>query len=127
VALATCAFERGPRAEEAADAEAEAARHLLGREYARAVTLDELAREVNLSRRSLTRRFRAAYGTSPMAYQKGLRMRAAETMLRSTDLQIQQIAHEVGFSDIYQFSKAFRRHTGRTASEVRGRRGTGRR
>jgi len=119
LALAAAAFEPAPRVEMSTDAEVERVRRRLESEYARSLSLDELADEVNLSRRSLTRRFRAALGTSPMAYQKETRMRAAAMMLRSTDLQIQQIALEVGFGDVFQFSKAFRRHTGRTASAVR--------
>jgi AraC-like DNA-binding protein len=122
IALAGAAFEAAPEEEVSLDAEVEMVRRRIEDAYARAISLDDLAREVHLSRRSLTRRFRAACGTSPLAYQKELRIRAAEMMLRSTDLQVQQIALEVGFGDVYQFSKAFRRHTGRTPSEERRRR-----
>jgi AraC-like DNA-binding protein len=121
LALASVAFEAAPRVEVSTDAEVERVRRRLESDYALPIALDDLADDVNLSRRSLTRRFRTVCGTSPLAYQKELRIRAAEMMLRSTDLQIQQIAIEVGFGDVFQFSKAFRHHTGRTPSEERRR------
>jgi AraC-like DNA-binding protein len=89
------------------------------RDFAKPLSLDILAKSVFVSRRSLTRRFRAAYGTSPLAYQNERRMQAALMLLRASDLQIQQIAAETGFSDIYQFSKAFKKFAGKTPSGFR--------
>lgn len=87
-------------------------RDLIRRSYNRRLDLDALAEAACMSRRSLTRRFREAYATSPLAYQLDLRTVASKLMLRTSHLQVQEIATEVGFTDIYQFSKAFKQRTG---------------
>ena len=44
--------------------------------------------------------------------QLDLRTEASKLMLRTSHMQVQEIAVEVGFTDIYQFSKAFKLRTG---------------
>ncbi|MFW5857377.1 MAG: helix-turn-helix domain-containing protein, partial [Planctomycetota bacterium] len=75
-------------------------------------TLADLAAEANLSPEHFARRFRKRYGASPIAYQHSLRIQAARVLLSSSDLLCKEIAARVGFSDIYAFSKAFRKATG---------------
>jgi transcriptional regulator GlxA family with amidase domain len=117
--IADVGFESLPKAEEERDPEMAAVYRRIRSRYNKPLSLDQLAREAYLSRRSLTRRFRNAYGVSPRACQIRLRLEAAQLMLQTTQLQIQEIAEEVGFKDIYRFSKAFKRHTGITPSQAR--------
>jgi len=80
----------------------------LERHYAEKVTLDELAEAGRMSRRSLTRAFRAAMGCSPIEYQIRLRVRHAVTMLQEGAARISDVAFRVGFRDSNYFSRQFR-------------------
>ncbi len=97
----------------------EAVRRHIQEYYSERLVLDTLAAEFGFSRRSLTRKFRDAFGTSPISYQLRLRLEAAQLMLGATNMQIQEIAAEVGFTDVYQFSRAFHKHVGQSPTEFR--------
>jgi len=75
-------------------------------------TIDRLAREGSLSRATLTRRFAALVGESPLAYLTRWRMELAARALRETDDAVSAIAHRVGYTSEFAFSRAFSRHRG---------------
>jgi AraC-like DNA-binding protein len=56
--------------------------------------------------------FHKVYGVSPMNYIQNLRIRRAKEMLRSDYSSITDIAFALGYNNIYEFSKAFKKHTG---------------
>ena len=56
--------------------------------------------------------FFEAYGISPMNYIQSLRIRQAQEILRSDYSSITDIAFTLGYNNIYEFSKAFKKHTG---------------
>jgi YesN/AraC family two-component response regulator len=58
------------------------------------------------------RRFEQEVGISPKKLILELRLQYAAHLISTTSLAIKQIAGIVGFDDCYQFSKAFRFHTG---------------
>jgi AraC-like DNA-binding protein len=76
---------------------------------AAAWTVDRLARESNLSRASLTRHFTSLVGEPPLAYLTRWRMELAARQLRETDDAIGAIAHRVGYTSEFAFSRAFSR------------------
>lgn len=80
----------------------------------------DLAEEVGLSHNQLTRRFRARFGTTVVAYLQGQRMIAAERMLRDTTMPLKVVATAIGL-DAQQFNKAVRRAFGVSPTEVRRR------
>ncbi len=115
VHLAEAGFveDRSPAgASDATDARIQACRRYIQGHYADTLSLDALAERFSLSRRSLTRDFRAAFHVSPIAFQIELRMGAAQLMLHTTNLQIQEVAAEVGYADVFQFSRAFTQRMG---------------
>lgn len=75
--------------------------------YREPLEIDQLAILAAMSRRNLTRTFKRKYGLSLKELQIRLRMNAASLMLKTTNMQIQQIAAEVGYGDLYQFTAAF--------------------
>lgn len=74
------------------------------------LNLEELAQQYFLSYIQFSRRFKKATGTTPQEYVAGLRLKKAKQMLAETDLSIQKISENCGFSNAYYFSNFFRKH-----------------
>ena len=75
-------------------------------------TVDELARMSNMSRASFARVFQEVLGDAPMRYLTDWRMTVARDLLRTQDLPLIEVAERVGYSSLYAFATAFRRHHG---------------
>lgn len=84
-------------------------------------SLDDLARDVGLSRSSLCSGFRQIVGQTVFDYIGDLRMRRALSMLNERAASITQIAYAVGYSHPSSFSLAVQRRFGTTPSELRRR------
>jgi AraC-like DNA-binding protein len=78
----------------------------------RAWTVDELAKEVAMSRAALAKRFVDLVGQSPIQYLAGWRMLLARDLLRESTLGIGEIAGRVGYDSEAAFNRAFRRLVG---------------
>ena len=75
-------------------------------------TVPELAALSGLSRAAFARAFQHALGQAPMQYLTEWRMTLARDHLRSGDLSLAQIANRTGYTSVYAFAAAFRRHHG---------------
>ena len=75
-------------------------------------TVDELARLSNMSRATFARVFQEILGESPMRYLTAWRMAVARDLLRTHDIPLTEVAERVGYSSLYAFATAFRRHHG---------------
>jgi AraC-like DNA-binding protein len=71
-----------------------------------------LATEAGMSPRTFRRRFAQIMGTSPQAYANGRRISHARQMLGATELPIKTIASQLGYSDVFFFSRQFTKFTG---------------
>lgn len=80
-----------------------------------------LARHVGMSERTLMRRFKAATGRLPGEYVQVLRMAAARELLERDVAPVAVVASKVGYEDLGFFRDVFKRHTGMTPAEYRGR------
>ena len=60
------------------------------------LTIEHLAGQAHMSRRTFVRTFRAATGTTPAAWIRSRRLDAARSLLETTDLSIDQIAADCG-------------------------------
>jgi AraC-like DNA-binding protein len=89
---------------------------LLGSGGAR--TLDEVAEQLHVSARTLKRRL-AELGTGYSELLDEEREARARALLRGTTLTIDEIAERLGYSDVANFSRAFRRWTGTTPGQLR--------
>lgn len=76
------------------------------------LTMGDLAAQVDLSPRTLNRRFRQATGMSPQSYLQGLRINHARELLKHSNLAVAEIAWQLGLQDASYFSQLFRRHCG---------------
>jgi AraC-like DNA-binding protein len=77
----------------------------------------ELASEAGLSIPSYHVHFKALTGSSPMQYVKAMRLHQARLMIARQDKTIAEVAASVGYMSPAQFSRDFKRHFRRTASE----------
>jgi AraC-like DNA-binding protein len=75
-------------------------------------TVDELAREVALSRSALAKRFAALVGEPPMQYLMRWRLALAAQWLRSGPEPVIRIAERSGYDSEATFSRAFKREFG---------------
>ena len=82
--------------------------------------LNEVAAQFNMSQRSFTRRFKAATGTKATDYWQQVRIESAKDLLSSSNLSIQEISFEVGYSDQGYLTRVFKKHLGQTPKEYRG-------
>ena len=80
--------------------------------FAEPLSLDELAGLAGFTPNYLSRRFKVRYGATPITYQHRLRIQAASNLLLTTEHAIKKIADLVGFSDIYFFSRMFKKYKG---------------
>jgi AraC-like DNA-binding protein len=82
-------------------------------------TIELLAREVSLSRATLTRRFTMLVGEAPLSILTRWRMDLAARQLRETNDAVSAIAHRVGYTSEFAFSRAFSRVRGRPPGRYR--------
>jgi AraC-like DNA-binding protein len=85
---------------------------LLHSQPAREWTLDELAKEVGLSRSALAERFTLFVGLPPIQYLAKWRMQMAAGLLTDGQASIAQVAVEVGYDSEAAFSRAFKKIVG---------------
>lgn len=78
-----------------------------------------MAANSGLSERGFLRRFKRATGQSPVEYIQTLRVEEAKLMLEVSDVSVEQIAAEVGYSEPSSFRTAFRKLVGMPASSYR--------
>jgi AraC-like DNA-binding protein len=81
-------------------------------------SLDEVARVLHLSPRTLKRRL-AEEGATFSAVVEAQRRERALLLLRSADLSLDDVAERLGYSDVANFTRAFRRWTGKTPGAFR--------
>jgi transcriptional regulator GlxA family with amidase domain len=74
------------------------------------LTVEDLARQANMSSRHLTRHFHAVTGTTPLQWLLTQRIRRAQEMLETTDDSIDTIAAAAGMG----IATTLRRHFHRT-------------
>jgi len=79
----------------------------------------EIAGEVDLSARQLERLFSDHLGATPQLHYLRVRLERAQTLLRQTPMAVAEIAVASGFTSTSHFSRAYRRHFGRSPREDR--------
>lgn len=82
-------------------------------------TVDSLAGEASMSRRSFTRHFRALTGTTVQAWLLRERLALAQRLLETTDSSVERVAGAAGFGSDAAFRQQFRRAFGRAPSAWR--------
>ena len=85
---------------------------LLHEQPARSWTLEQLAREVGVSRSVLAERFTHLVGQPPMQYLTSWRIQLAAGLLRDGESKVAAVALEVGYASEAAFSRSFKKIAG---------------
>jgi transcriptional regulator GlxA family with amidase domain len=83
------------------------------------LSLKDIAGYISTTQRTLSRRFNAAIGMSPLAYLQLVRVDAAKRLLENTGLNLEAIVEKIGYQDVSSFRRLFSRTTHLTPQEYR--------
>ena len=89
----------------------------ISQHYNTNITNDLLAGLTGLSNVYFRKLFTELMGLSPIAYVHKLRIEKAMEMLKSDYSSLSDIAQALGYPNIYDFSRAFKKHTGMAPSK----------
>jgi YesN/AraC family two-component response regulator len=78
-----------------------------------------ICKAMGSSRSQLHRKIKALTDMSTSEFQRSIRLNKAKELLSSTDMQVSEIAYEIGFRDPNYFSKAFSSAYGASPSDFR--------
>ncbi|MCX2681756.1 substrate-binding domain-containing protein [Galbibacter sp. EGI 63066] len=82
-------------------------------------TVEDLASQLNLSRVQLYRKVKALLGISVSDYINNIKLEKAKEMLKTSGLNISEIAYAIGFSSPNYFSTAFKNKYGLSPKEYK--------
>lgn len=82
-------------------------------------TVDDLANQVALGRRSFERRFKRATGNSVLEYIQRVKIEAAKRCFECEEKNVNEVMQELGYNDTKAFRTTFKRVTGLTPHDYR--------
>ncbi|MBB3697072.1 helix-turn-helix domain-containing protein [Flammeovirga yaeyamensis] len=82
-------------------------------------SIPELAKELDMSNIQLYRKMKTETGMPPVEFVRNIRLQKALDLLKTSDLNISEIAYEVGFNDPQYFRKSFKKQFGQTPTQYR--------
>ena len=85
------------------------------------LSLDQLAKEAFMTRRTFIRQFTKATSFTPINYIQHVRIQSACELLESSHKPVEQISYLVGYEDVNSFRKVFMKIIGLTPSRFRSR------
>jgi transcriptional regulator GlxA family with amidase domain len=86
----------------------------LRRDFRTPIRLPELAKTAGMSATSFHHHFKAVTGTTPLQYQKDLRLIAARALLAEQRQTVTEAAFATGYESPTHFSRDYRRKFGRS-------------
>ena len=86
---------------------------------ARDFSMEELAAAAGLAPRTFARRLASVCGLSPVKFAQRIRMEAAERLLETTRLSVDEVARRVGYAEPSTLRRLIRREARRSPAELR--------
>ncbi|SEW21969.1 GlxA family transcriptional regulator [Chitinophaga arvensicola] len=83
------------------------------------ISVEQIARQVNMSKRNFIRRFKNATSLSPIEFIQRIKVEAAKKAFEAGETNIAAITYRVGYNDLKTFRMVFKRITGSTPVEYR--------
>lgn len=87
--------------------------------YAHKLSLDDLSPQVYLSKSHFSKVFKEATGMKVFEYLQKIRIENAQRLMHTTELSMNEICEQVGYSDYSFFNRVFKRVTGLTPQEYK--------
>jgi transcriptional regulator GlxA family with amidase domain len=85
------------------------------------ISVEQLSSKFSVSRRNFDRRFIKATGNTPVEYAQRVKIESAKKAFETTRKTINEVMYDVGYSDVKAFREVFRKITGMSPLEYRGR------
>jgi len=101
------------------DEEIKKAQDYIEQHYTNKITVDELAGEFAIGRRSLERRFKKATSNTVTEYVQRVKIEAAKKSFETNRKNINEVMFDVGYTDIKAFRDVFKKITGMTPIDYR--------
>ena len=76
------------------------------------ISIQTLAKNLNMDRRNFDRRFKKATDFTPLEYLQRIKVEAAKKSFENTRLNINEVMYDVGYNDAKAFREIFNRITG---------------
>ena len=102
-----------------ANKDAIAAEKIVRKTFRENLSVDDIARQCNVSTSYLRACFLRTYGMSITRYRERLRIEEAEILIRSGFFKLHEIAEQLGYCDIFHFTKNFTKAKGVSPSRYR--------
>lgn len=83
------------------------------------VSVEALAKQVNMSKRNFIRRFKASTGNTPVEYVQRISVEKAKRVLELSNEAVEHIIYSLGYNDVNSFRKLFVKYTNMTPKEYR--------
>lgn len=93
--------------------------YILNQYHKESLTIAELSTHIGLNRSYLTRLFKSIYQISPQDFLIQVRMNKAKDLLQKTNFPVTIIGNSVGYSDVFTFSKTYKKIFGISPTEER--------
>lgn len=84
------------------------------------ISIERLSSTLAVGRRNFDRRFVKATGNTPVEYAQRVKIESAKKSLETSRKTITEVMYEVGYSDVKAFREVFRKITGMSPLEYRG-------
>ncbi|MES2795603.1 MAG: helix-turn-helix domain-containing protein [Bacteroidota bacterium] len=84
------------------------------------ISIEHLSSKFAVGRRNFDRRFIKATGNTPIEYAQRVKIESAKKALETSRKTINEVMYEVGYSDVKAFREVFRKITGISPLEYRG-------
>lgn len=84
------------------------------------ISMEELSARFAVGRRNFDRRFIKATGNTPLEYAQRVKIEWAKKALEGSRKTVNEVMYEVGYSDVKAFREVFRKITGMSPLEYRG-------
>ncbi|TSJ47947.1 GlxA family transcriptional regulator [Fluviicola chungangensis] len=85
------------------------------------ISVEELSTRFSVGRRNFDRRFIKATGNTPIEYLQRVKVESAKKSLELSRKTVSEVMYEVGYSDLKAFREVFRKFTGMSPVEYKGR------